>query len=143
MLGHLSPNPDLLVRHTHTSKGRGVFAKRRYRAGETVESSPIMEVQAPWEALPRAVQLIVYEWGYLAGDPRPDVRGIALGMGSLFNHDDQPNLRYEAHAAERALVFTATRNIEPGEELTINYNADMDTDSGQTWFELMGIDPAQ
>ena len=140
MLGSISPNPNLTVRHTQTPKGRGVFAQRAYQAGEVVEVSPVMEIEAPWESLPRALQLIVYEWGYLAGDPGTDVRGVALGLGSLFNHADQPSLVYAADIDKQALVFTAVRDIPEHEELTIDYNADIEP-GGESRFSIMGIKP--
>ena len=46
---------------------------------------------------------------------------IALGYGSLYNHSYRPNARFydEGHLTQ---VFTAIRDIEPGEEITVNYN---------------------
>ena len=145
MIGTLHPNTDLIVRDTGTVKGRGVFAGRTYVSGEIVEISPIMEIVVPWDDLPRAVQLVVYEWGYLCGDKRPNVRGVAFGVGSLFNHQDDPNLSYAADVSRQAMVYTARRDIAVGEELTIDYNADIDTsaqhpvDQAGDWFSIMGI----
>lgn len=48
---------------------------------------------------------------------------VALGYGSLFNHDNPASLRYEADPGNLSLRFIATRDIAAGEELTINYNA--------------------
>ena len=140
MIGSILPNPDLIVRHTDTVKGRGVFAGRAFATGEVVETSPVSEIVAPWERLPRAVQLLVYDWGYLLRDPNEDRRGIALGVGSLFNHSDTPNVAFAADGEKQALVFTAVRDIAPGEELTIDYNADMPPGS-PNWFDLVGITP--
>jgi SET domain-containing protein len=47
---------------------------------------------------------------------------IALGYGSLYNHSYNPNARYVFRESEECLEFIALRDIEPGEEITINYN---------------------
>lgn len=38
-------------------------------------------------------------------------------------------------------MFTALRAIDPGEELTIDYSADMGVGYGPSWFDAMGITP--
>ena len=48
---------------------------------------------------------------------------MALGYGSLYNHSDRPNARYHDEGG-RTKVFTAIRDIGPGEEITVNYNGD-------------------
>ncbi len=48
---------------------------------------------------------------------------VALGYGSLYNHSYSPNARYE-DANPRTKLFIALRDIQPGEEIVVNYNAD-------------------
>ena len=48
---------------------------------------------------------------------------LALGYGSLYNHSYKPNARYDDLGQQRK-SFTAIRDIEAGEEITINYNGD-------------------
>lgn len=141
MIGSIKTNPHLLVKDTGTPKGRGVFTRQDYRAGDIVETSPVLEVQSAFADLARPLQLVVYSWGYLTGDERKDVWGVALGFGSLFNHSSQPNLVYSADPDRRAIVYRATRQIDAGEELTIDYNADVDPGTGGDWFETMGVAP--
>ena len=45
---------------------------------------------------------------------------VSLGYGSLYNHSYEPNARY-IHG-EKQLTYRALRDIEEGEEITINYN---------------------
>ena len=100
-------------------KGRGVVAQRQFRAGETVERSPVIVLPATEAPLIRQTRLAHYyfEWG-----PDCQQAAIALGYGSLYNHSYTPNARYEFRESEECLEFIALRDIQPGEEITINYN---------------------
>ena len=133
------PNPNLLVQHTNTPRGRGVFTDHPIPQGTIVEVSPIVEIHHPWNDLPLDVKRVVYDWGYLIGQPATLVSAIALGLGSLFNHTSNPNVSYTGHAGDKTIIFTAMRDIAAGEELTIDYNADMDPETGEDWFDLVGI----
>lgn len=137
MQDFIRPNQDLVVRDTRTSKGRGVFADRAYRKNETVEVSPVLLLEVSFEDLPGYLQNIVYDWGYLTGSGQP-AHAIALGVGSLLNHSDTPNLAFSAAPSLRAIRFTATRDVAPGEELCVNYNQDM-APGEKDWFEALGI----
>jgi SET domain-containing protein len=48
---------------------------------------------------------------------------LALGYGSMYNHSFRPNAKYE-DIGRQTKVFRAIREIQVGEEVTINYNAD-------------------
>ncbi len=48
---------------------------------------------------------------------------LALGYGSLYNHSFHPNARYDDRG-QQTKVFTSLRDIESGEEITVNYNGD-------------------
>jgi SET domain-containing protein len=104
---------------TFAGKGRGVVAQRRFRAGETIERPPVIVISPEELALIRKTKLAsyYYEWG---ADCRQGA--IALGFGSLYNHSYDPNARFVFHEDEECLEFIALCDIEPGEEITINYN---------------------
>ena len=109
---------SIAVQH-FIEKGRGVVAMRPFRAGETIERPPVIVISANEAPLIRDTRLAHYyfEWG-------DDCRqaAIALGYGSLYNHSYAPNARYEFREDEECLEFIALRDIELGEEITINYN---------------------
>src|SRR6266571_4803892 len=109
---------SLQIQH-FSDKGRGVVAARPFRAGETIERPPVIVIPAEEAPLIRDTRLAHYyfEWG-------DDCKqaAIALGYGSLYNHSYTPNARYEFRESEECLEFIALRDIEPGEEITINYN---------------------
>jgi SET domain-containing protein len=104
---------------TFPGKGRGVVAQHRLTAGETIERPPVIVIPREEVALIRETRLAsyYYEWG---DDCRQGA--IALGFGSLYNHSYEPNARFEFREDEDCLEFIALRDIEPGEEITINYN---------------------
>jgi SET domain-containing protein len=100
-------------------KGRGVLARRRIRRRAVIERVPVLVL---------AVEEVrdAQGWSGLAGYCFPWGEGrlaLALGYGSLYNHSDRPNARYHDEGG-RTNVFTAIRDIGPGEEITVNYNGD-------------------
>lgn len=130
--------PHVIVKDTGTPKGRGVFSCRAIQAGEIIEESPVVLVGAPFSDLPEDVKKIVFNWTVLSGCL--PANAIALGYGSLYNHGNPANMRYEADPVKRVLRFTAIRNISEGEELTVNYNA---VGGGATWHDDNWFDRMQ
>lgn len=55
---------------------------------------------------------------------------LVLGDGELFNHSDTPNVGYRLEPIVKdgrmLMVFWALKNINPDEQLFIDYNADVD-----------------
>lgn len=138
------PPQGVYVADTGTAKGRGVFAARAFARGEVVETAPVVVCAGRVQALPPAIRELLFNWRQLAGPVPADAEhGLVLGYGSLYNHDNPANLRYEADAAGAVLRFVAKRAIAPGEELTINYHeADgEDADTAQPWFTRRGLVP--
>jgi SET domain-containing protein len=111
-------------------KGRGVVAGRRFEAGERIERAPVIVVPAAERPLLEKTALFDYRfaWG-----EREDAAAIALGCGSLYNHSFEPNAKFWRFYEEREIEFTALRAIEPGEEITINYNG-LPGDRSPVWF---------
>jgi hypothetical protein len=114
--------PDVCVKDTGTSKGRGVFALRSFSIDEVVETCPVVPLNTIPDALPESLKNMVFHW-----DWRPDGNGtsaLALGYGTLYNHDNPANMRYEVDRQSRLIRFIAVRNIFADEELTVNYSGD-------------------
>ena len=134
----ITPSPTE-VRETGTAKGRGVFAGRNFAAGEVVETSPIVLLHGPYDSYPQEVKSIVFNWGSLCG--LGDAHAIALGYGSLFNHDNPANTEYSADPANLRMQYRARRAIAAGEELTINYNDSGGVTDGahNHWFTKRGV----
>jgi uncharacterized protein len=97
-------------------KGRGVFARCAIAKGSIVEKVPVLIV--PIKHLVGGLQNpILQKYFYIWGH---DTVAVSLGYGSLYNHSYTPNADYEHDPG--CLVYRALRNIERGEEITINYN---------------------
>ena len=98
-------------------KGLGVFARKMIPKGTVIERVPVivMPLQDVFNQTPEPkLAEYVFNWD-------EDTVAIALGYGSLYNHSYRPNARFDAKSG-RTQVFTAIRNIEAGEEITVNYN---------------------
>lgn len=133
--------PNVYVKDTGTPKGRGVFALTPFKSGDIVEVCPVIVIITPYNSLPLEVQTIVFNWGVLQNISH--CTAIATGYGSLYNHNNPSNMRYEAIPSQPLLRFVAVKDICEGDELTVNYNgfggvAEWGDDN---WFERTGVSP--
>lgn len=108
--------------------GRGVFAGRRFRAGEVVERCPVLRVSARDRAVLERTGLRGYVY-----QRRRGAGALALGLGSLYNHSSAPNAACELDLDDESLVITALRTIAAGDEITISYG-----DESDLWFAARG-----
>lgn len=140
-LSMLLTPPSVYVKDTGTSKGRGVFALRAFSAGDVVEVCPVVVLHALREALPEEFQDRVFHWTW--GPDGNGTSALALGYGSLYNHNYPANLRYEVGLPTFVIRFIAVRDIELDEELTINYSgvAGAAVSDDDWWFEEKKIKP--
>lgn len=127
--------PDIFVAKTLSLTGRGVFALRQFEKDELVEVSPIFLLKERYEDIPTEFQERVFAW---VDSP---FHAVALGYGSLYNHRDKPNLKYESHLKSMTIRFIAIQDIDLNEELTINYNFanGKAKETEKDWFEKLGI----
>ena len=129
------------LKDTGTTKGRGVFAVRNISMGEIVEVCPVVVLGSRWNQIPKEVQRVVFDWGYLTkGEP---ASCLALGWGSMYNHANPANLLYRAVPENLCIQFVAARNIEANEELTVNCNetgGDISS-TEDVWFKDSGVTP--
>lgn len=102
-------------------KGRGVFATEFIPAGTVFERVPVIVMPAE-DILDSTDNCVlanyVFDWGR-------GTMALALGFGSLYNHSYHPNARYD-DKGRQTKIFTALRDIEAGEEITVNYNGHED-----------------
>lgn len=112
-------------------KGRGVFTNKRIKKGQTIEVCPMIVFDKKDRLAINDTFLYEYyfEWG------NSTKKGaLALGYGSIYNHSYNPNARYIPDFDLNILTFEAIRDIDAGEELTVNYNLDPD-DQSPVWWE--------
>lgn len=134
--------PDVYVAESSPEIGRGVFANRAFKKGELVDSCPVVVLLKPLNQLPPRIQTLVYSWSALTKDPIAST-AIALGYGSLYNHNNPANMRYEADSTAMVMRYFAHRDIEQGEELSVNYNnaGGAAVSEKDSWFLQHKIDP--
>lgn len=131
---------NVCVRDTGTAKGRGVFALRAFAENELVESCPVVIMRVAFASLPDELKTLVFSWGFLTNGSS-ELHALALGHGSLYNHENPSNMRYVADPEGGLMRFVAVREIAAGEELTINYNAHGGGHvwNDNKWFERMNV----
>ena len=112
-------------------KGRGVFATQFIPEGTIFERAPVLVMPAKdFDGAQEETVLshYMFEWG-------KNTVAVALGFGSLYNHSYSPNARYE-DVSRQMKNYVAIRDIQPGEEVTINYNGDASS-TEPVWFDVV------
>jgi SET domain-containing protein len=110
---------------TSSVHGYGVFANERIDKGELIEESKLLRLA--WRSkYHHDPTLNNYVWANQACKCRECethgyVRYIALGLGSLYNHSDEPNSIQKLDFAKEVMCVQAHREILPGEEIFVNY----------------------
>lgn len=125
------PRPSLLVKPSGP-RDRGIYANRRFRKGEPIEDVPVIVI--PDEEWEHVAATVLYHYAFCFGEESEHV-AIALGYGSLYNHSYAPNAACDTYWQDRRMRFVALRDIRKGEEITINYHGDPDSDE-PLWFEV-------
>lgn len=128
-------HPHVEVRR-FAGKGRGVVARHRLPAGSVIDRSPV--VVLPASQVPAVEQTLLDEYVFLWGEDRSQV-AVVLGPISLLSHDFRPNAVYERHPEAEEVWLRALRDIEAGEEVTINYGGDPASRT-PVWF---GVSPPE
>lgn len=111
--------------------GLGVFTGAAIPAGSIIEICPILYL--PREEVPILQGTIINDY-YFEWDEDLEAGAIALGYGSIYNHSFSPNAYYDVAMQDRTLYISAYKDIEAGEEITINYNGDPQ-DQAALWFD--------
>ena len=111
--------------------GRGVFARRPIKKGETIERCPTIELPLHDTEHVHKTDLINYIY-YLGDNKNQPV--IALGYGSIYNHSEHPNAMYRDLLEHKTLDFIALRDINKDEEITVAYNQGKQKDTSPLWF---------
>jgi len=95
-----------------------------------IEISPMLVI--PKEQVAVIHETVLHDY-YFRWGKGLEACAIALGFGSLYNHSFEPNMTFEMDFGNNTLDFYAYRDISAGEELTFNYNGDVE-DKTLLWF---------
>jgi hypothetical protein len=108
---------DRLEIRDDPAKGRGIFAAAPIAAGTLIDAAPVIIVSASECKL--LDQTILHDY-YFRWDG--DDGAVALGLVALCNHSRRPRARVRRNVADRTLDLVALVAIQPGDEVTIDYN---------------------
>jgi SET domain-containing protein len=113
-------NPNLYLSESSIYK-RGVFCKSPLRKGDIIEKCPLIlfkNEEAQW------VKNTCLFYYYFITKQSPFEVALAMGYGSIYNHQYPCNAAFSFIENASVLLIKALKNIEPGTEITINYNGD-------------------
>ena len=111
-------------------KGKGVFTNSLLEKDLIIEISPVI-VMSNEDRVHLDKTLLhdyIFEWG-----DQINQCCMALGYIPMYNHSYSSNCEYFMNFDEDTIFIKTVRNIEAGEELTINYNGDWN-DEKTIWF---------
>ncbi len=111
--------------------GRGVFAAQPIAAGEVIEICPVLVL--PEEDFELIHVTALHDYYFLWGEDEKQC-GIVLGYGSIYNHSYEPNAEYSPDYKANTLSIYCYKDIEIGDEITLNYNGDPDS-KNLMWFD--------
>ena len=113
---HIKPPHTIEIKES-PGKGLGVFATTLIYEGEIIETCHLITL--PIDHTTGHI-LTDYRFNWPQGLNAQE-QVIALGYGSLYNHSNNPNARWEDHPEHKAFNFIATQNIFSGEEICVYY----------------------
>ena len=106
--------------------GHGVFSKGYIPKDTFVEIAPVIEFNSKDGAYGPIMDYTVAWNGNL---------GVGLGWTMLYNHSDRSNCAFSMNLYDGLLAILSTRDINAGEELTVDY--------GENWFSSRGKEKVQ
>ncbi|KAF9013443.1 hypothetical protein BDQ17DRAFT_603491 [Cyathus striatus] len=121
-------NPHGCVIRTTRGKGRGVYASHPIPRNTLLEVSPVLFFEKE-EYENHGKHTIVDHYTFTWMDGR---MALALGLGSLFNHSNKPNVTFTLDKRTDSIRYTTVRDVNVDEELCIFYGHSL-------WFEPAGI----
>lgn len=113
------------------NKGRGVFTGEMIPAGTVIEVSPVIVMSALEKELLNKTLLhdYIFDWTP-AGQQRCC---MAHGYIAVYNHSPASNCEYFMNYEQETISIKTMRDINVGEELTVNYNGDWNN-TEPVWF---------
>ena len=113
------------------NRGRGGFATEAIQMNTTIEIAPVIVLTKEHRVI--VEQTLLYDYIFEWGEDHKSA-AVALGYLSIYNHTIHPNCVYEMDYENETISIMTIKDIKAGEELFINYNAEIDQES-PVWFE--------
>jgi SET domain-containing protein len=124
---------DIYIDQSATG-GRGMFCRETLDADTVIEEAPVIVMSSKDRELLDKTLLhdYIFEW---MPEGKEKMCCMALGNIPIYNHSYRSNCEYFMDYEAQTMMIKTVRDIEAGEELTINYNGDWD-DEKKVWFEV-------
>jgi len=103
--------------------GKGVFAQQLFKPGAVIETAPVILMEQQDKDFLQTTMLFSYY--FVVGDKKFPV-ALGLGYSSLYNHAYSANATYSISLKNASIKITACKTIQPGDEITLNYNGSPD-----------------
>ena len=120
-------------------KGRGLIAKEPIKKGSIVETAHVLVLSEDDYVKIQETLLYGYIFEWDLGEPR--TYAIALNDIEFINHSSShPNVDYTFDYPGKKIIFKATADIAPGDEITFNYNCHGRENDAPLWFDIEDCD---
>jgi SET domain-containing protein len=124
------------VKFISETKGKGAFAKKDIKKETVIDVANVVLITNKDYRMIKKTNL--YNYCYIWEDPnlKPAFKNaVTLSISQFINHSYTPNLKYLYDYKNKAIEFSAVKDITKGEELTVNYNGLVD-DTSPLWFKV-------
>jgi len=112
--------------------GQGVFACKQFKKGAIIETAPVIILEQNDKDCLQTTALFHYY--FVVNDKKVPVV-LGLGYSSLYNHSGKANAIYSISLKNASLTIKASKTIDSGEEITLNYNGNLN-DETPVYFPL-------
>lgn len=130
-------NEYIKIRYISKGKGKGAFAKKDIKKKTVIDIANVILI--PNKDYKEIKKTVLFDYIYVWKDPEQKAEfenAITLSISQFINHSYEPNIRYLYDYKEKAIEFSAIRDIKKGEELTVNYNG-LVNDKSPVWFNVL------
>ncbi len=122
--------PNLYISNSE-GRGRGVFAGQAIKPNDLIEIAPLLII--PAGDLKAIKDTVFYDY-YFLWPGEEHTACMALGYGSLYNHNPVPNAKVIFDVECLNINIICIKNIEIGDEIFINYLSDNNSKNDSLWF---------
>lgn len=96
-----------------TEAGSGVFSNKNFKEGDILEVVPVLAIP-----IKDTKENILKDYVFMYD---AENYGMALGYGSMYNHQNDPNVSYSYSDDKKFMQYSAIKDINSGDELFISY----------------------
>jgi SET domain-containing protein len=125
-------HPSLFIGQTER-KGKGVFTSEAIPLDNIIEVAPVIVM--PLKDREHLDKTLLHDYIFEWGESKEKCC-MALGYIPMYNHSYTSNCEYFMDFDTDTIFVKTVREIEAGEELTINYNGDWN-DATKVWFDVL------